>query len=227
MNPKYIMCTVSGMALGFISGYLFCSKRKEEYIHREIQDALRVAAEHMEKTGRPNPENPRVDVSENKLQGSRAAAPVIDNPMPEEMHETLNDYLKRVHAEDYIQPEDMQQLPDTYINIRGENKQQEMERRMNAKPGRIDKREFGQAPDHELVGFTLYSDGTLCDDADETVQNVESTIGCTVADLIDIFRVEDAEVLYFRNERTQLDIEITEDARKYEDVLKEKPYLKE
>lgn len=224
MNVKYIISAAAGAVAGFVGGYFFCSKRKEDYIHREIQDALKVAADHMEKTGRPNPEIPRGEILGKQPEADSICKIPVSN---KERSETLDDYLKRIHAEDYIQPEDMEQLPDNYINARGENKQEEMERRTNAKPGRIAKEDFGQAPDHELVGFTLYSDGALCDDADEPVTDAENTIGCTIADLIDMFKIEEEKVLYFRNERTQLDIEITEDLRKYADILEDKPYLKE
>lgn len=84
--------------------------------------------------------------------------------------------------------------------------------------------EFGGADDYQQVTWTYYSDGVLADEDDYRVEDVAGTVGDDYADHFGEF---DEDAVHIRNDRLMMDYEILRDRRKYADILKSKPYLKE
>lgn len=220
---RYISAAILGGVAGFFIGYAYCSKRKEDYIHDQIMETRQYLDSVTEKLLEEDAKKSQVENSE------KESKPYVNYSGSEQVEDdstpTLNEYLNRIHAEEYKSMDDLKDEVDTYRNIRGETRDQELARRNNAKPIQITAEEFGQPEDHELVAFTLYADGTLTGDANEPLEDPYGMIGCSVADLIDLMNLATEKILYFRNEKYQLEIEVSWDPRSYSDILKEQPHL--
>lgn len=236
MKIGYVIAAIGGAAAGFLVGYLFKEKKDEEYIHREIAkgrkqfdestrkvvELFEEAEERMQK--REAEVEKMVDIPEDRDYVEPA-------PPPEGARftdkESVNDYLNRIHDNEYDDPavgNGSDHRDDEYRNSMGETKAEEMERRVNAKPYRMSSQNFGQIPEHELVGFTLYTDGILTDDNNERIYDSTDMTGMTIGDLMDLMNVipdGEEKVLYFRNEKYQLDIEIIDAEETYAESLGE------
>lgn len=237
MKMGYVAAAIGGAALGFVVGYFVKAKQDENYIHQEIQkgrkqfdeSTQRVIAlfdEAQERQMQQKAKQEYEDIPESHIE----PAPPPEGVRYFTERETVDDYLNRIHDNGYDDPGsygnggDTPLRDDEYRNSMGETKAEEMERRVNAKPYRMDSQNYGQITEHELVGFTLYTDGVLCNDDDEEIFNAEDIVGMTVGDLMDLMAVipdGEEKVLYFRNERYQLDIEIVDGEITYAESLGE------
>ena len=83
---------------------------------------------------------------------------------------------------------------------------------------------FGEIEDYERFNFTYYADGTLTDENDCIIEDVEGVIGLDVAAHFGEF--ED-DAVHVRNDRLKCEFEILYDQRDYAEVLNQKPYLAE
>lgn len=92
------------------------------------------------------------------------------------------------------------------------------------KPYTISPAEFGEDDEYERFNFTYYSDGTLTDENDCIIEDVEGTIGLDVSAHFGEFEEDSVHV---RNDREKCEYEILFDQRTYDEVLKQKPYLTE
>ena len=92
------------------------------------------------------------------------------------------------------------------------------------KPYTISPAEFGEDDEYERFNFTYYSDGTLTDENDCIIEDVEGTIGL---DVFAHFGEFEDDSVHVRNDREKCEYEILFDQRTYDDVLKQKPYLME
>jgi hypothetical protein len=89
------------------------------------------------------------------------------------------------------------------------------------KPYTISPEEFRDS-DYEAVSLTYYADGTLTDDMDNIIEDVESMVGL---DSLDHFGEYEDDSVFVRNDEAQCDYEILRDSRNYADV--KKPYRAE
>lgn len=94
----------------------------------------------------------------------------------------------------------------------------------NAQPYVIAPEQFAELDGYDQISLTYYSDHILADDDDRIMEDVEGTVG--FESLTHFGEYEDDSV-YVRNDRLKVDYEILRDERKYSDVIKKKPYLKE
>lgn len=84
----------------------------------------------------------------------------------------------------------------------------------------ISPEEFSSSPPgYNAQPLSYYSDGTLADDWGEKL-DIEETIG---EDSLDHFGEYDDDIVYVRNERTEIDYEVTKDPRTYEEATREIP----
>lgn len=81
--------------------------------------------------------------------------------------------------------------------------------------------EYGAMCDYDLIDLTLYSDGVLCDDMDEIVEDIDTKVGSDYASYFG--KYEDSDVINFRNDILKCDYEITKDLREYADVVWGRP----
>lgn len=84
--------------------------------------------------------------------------------------------------------------------------------------------EYGEQDGYDEISLTYYTDGTLTDDADRPMDEVEieQTIG---RESLEHFGEYEDDSVFVRNDRLKADYEILLDQRAYAEVLREKPYL--
>lgn len=101
-----------------------------------------------------------------------------------------------------------------YSNIEKERESNAPTIIMEPRPYIISPSEFGEH-DYDTVSYTLYADGTLADDMDDPVLDVEDTVG---KDSLYHFGEYEEDSVFVRNDRLKIDIEILLDSRNYSDV---------
>lgn len=147
---------------------------------------------------------------------------VYEKPSPDKLaekykKEPVNDILNKYGKED---------KDESYIDLT--RARQEMEARNSVKealkeridiPYEISEEEFGEFDDYTPISLTYYADGIVADERDVPMEDMERLIGSEWQNGFD-------SVCYIRNDALKCDYEITEDLRKYSDVLDEAPYLR-
>ena len=84
------------------------------------------------------------------------------------------------------------------------------------KPYVITPEEFNDKLDYAVVSLTYYADGTLADDWDNPVEDVENLVG---KESLSHFGEYEDDSVYVRNDEIKTDFEILLDTRKYSDVV--------
>lgn len=111
-----------------------------------------------------------------------------------------------------------------YTDYSGSNKEGKEEPQID-RPYVISPEEFGELDNYRTIGLTYFADGILADDADdEIVEDVDNVVGF---DSLNHFGKYEEEAVHVRNDAMKCDYEILKDRRKYSDVLRDKPYLRE
>lgn len=112
----------------------------------------------------------------------------------------------------------------SYTDYSGSNNEGKEEPQID-RPYVISPEEFGELDNYRTIGLTYFADGILADDADdEIVEDVDNVVGF---DSLNRFGKYDEEAVHVRNDAMKCDYEILKDRRKYSDVLRDKPYLRE
>ena len=150
-----------------------------------------------------------------------------------EMVDTQDDYKKGAREAFKQGAEDAEE----YSSIIKENgystnysemskKKEEKEVEDVEKPYVIPPEEFSIYADYDTISLTYYTDGVVADDEDEAMEeeDVDAAIGL---DALNHFGEFEDDSVYVRNDKRKCDYEILLDNRKYSDVAKSKPYLKE
>lgn len=81
--------------------------------------------------------------------------------------------------------------------------------------------QFGEFDDYARVSLTYFADDVVADEDMACIGNPESLIG----DALEHFGEYEDDSVHVRNERLKIDYEILRDLRKYEDILRDKPYI--
>lgn len=110
-----------------------------------------------------------------------------------------------------------------YTNYSDTAKESKESDELEDEPYVISPEEFGES-DYTQIGLTYYSDGTLADENDEIVEDVEKYVG--IESLSHFGEYEDDSV-FVRNDRLKIDYEILLDTRKYSDIMNKRPYPRE
>lgn len=79
---------------------------------------------------------------------------------------------------------------------------------------------FGENPGYDRITLTYYADQVLADENDETIRDVEATVG---VESLTHFGEYEEDVVYVKNDILRCYYEITRDLRKYIDVAGELP----
>lgn len=87
----------------------------------------------------------------------------------------------------------------------------------------ISPEEFGSEPGYNAQPLDYFSDGVLADSWGVQL-NIDETIG---DDALNHFGEYNDDIVYVRNERTELDYEVTRDPRTYEEAMRTNPYYGE
>lgn len=81
--------------------------------------------------------------------------------------------------------------------------------------------DFGELDGYKQISLTYYADGTLEDDDQEIVKDVDELIG---AKSLSTFGEYEDDSVFVRNERLRVDFEILKDYRTYEEATGKSPY---
>lgn len=126
----------------------------------------------------------------------------------EDIHETAKEYIETVVTEGYMNYSDIRKMAE---NIRDLNI-----------PYVISAEEFGDQGDYDIEYLTYYADGTLTNEVDEPIMDVEDVVG---SDALKHFGSDtsEPELVFVRNDKYHTDYEISLDSRKYSDVVNNGP----
>lgn len=202
---------VAGAAVGSITTW-YCVKKKYEQIAREeIQSVKEVFAKNAQ-----NHHDAEIDISESQEKAVMAREKPSVAEYAKKLSETgYTNYSNSIMVDDDDQEEksdDPGAEPGKYFGD------------PDADPYVIPPEEFGEKDDYDRISLTYYADHILADDNDQLLEDVEGTVG--FESLTHFGEYEDDSV-FVRNDRLKIDYEILRDERKYSDVIKTKPYLKE
>lgn len=94
-------------------------------------------------------------------------------------------------------------------------KEEEVKEEMDAsKPYVISPEEFGEC-DYAIISLTYYTDGTLTNDRDKIIANVDELIG---EDSLNHFGEYEEDSVFVRNDELQTDFEILKDYRAFSEI---------
>lgn len=105
-----------------------------------------------------------------------------------------------------------------YTNYSAKNEkidEQEDSNSMVEGPRIISPEEYGEIDGYAQLNLTYYSDGTLADDGDEIIDDIDETVG---SDFAEHFGDYEDDSVFVRNTRLKCDYEILKDNRSYADV---------
>lgn len=188
----------AGAAIGSAVTWKFLKDRYERLVQED-------SASLREYYSKRDPEKIRVDQDEeNEVDNTETKV----SPVPDPTH-NVREYAAMLAEEGYTD----------YANI---EKQQKGVDDMT-KPYVIAPEEFGEC-DYETESLTYYSDGTLADEADEPIEDVDGLVG---RESLTHFGEYEADSVFVRNDKLQTDYEILLDTRKYSDVVNRNPHRSE
>lgn len=139
------------------------------------------------------------------------------NPVSPSKKPDLMEYaamVKELGYTDYSRTNEKQEEPE----------KEEVDEWMDDKVYVIKPEIFGEEDGYEEASLTYYSDGVLCDEQDNVIEDVGSMV---VPDFAEYFGVYEDDAVYVRNEHVKTDYEILADSRKYRDLYDIKPHLLE
>ena len=129
----------------------------------------------------------------------------------EEKTEEINNNVPVFDDDDIEEAIDI--IEDLGYTPRGESK--------ISKPTVISPHEFGEIDEYEKISLTYYIDGSLADDNDELIEDVDGTIGF---ESLNHFGEYEDDSVFVRNDRLKCDYEILLDQRNYSDVVNIYPH---
>ena len=111
-----------------------------------------------------------------------------------------------------------------YPESKTDSPKEEPKEEKNTKPYVIPPEEFDTIAGYEAISLTLYADGTVADDDDNAMseEDIEETVS---RESLKHFGEYEQDSVFVRNDDMRTDYEILLDERRYESVLKSKPYL--
>ena len=202
---------VAGAAVGSVTTWYYVKKKYEQIACEEIQSVKEVFAKNAQ-----NHRDAEIDISESQEKAVMAREKPSVAEYAKKLSETgYTNYSNSIMVDDDDQEEksdDPGAEPGKYFGD------------PDADPYVIPPEEFGEKDDYDRISLTYYADHILADDNDQLLEDVEGTVG--FESLTHFGEYEDDSV-FVRNDRLKIDYEILRDERKYSDVIKTKPYLKE
>lgn len=202
MNNKLVgfMSFVVGAAAGALGAHLYL---KEKY-HKESQDKVEEALELVRKLRNKKP--PAEVLAERMKQEEAIDIPPIPGEDREEYEQAMS-YNKVYQVPEKVEPkvELNPKSPRSYY---------------------VQDIDIGDLDDYEIVHWTYYQDGVIADENDREISLMELEESVPQG-ILSRFATEDIDSLYVRNDVFKCEYEILVDERTYEEVVGEKPYLKD
>ena len=125
----------------------------------------------------------------------------------------------RSHEHDETEKRD---TPIDYYSISAP-KDEEKEDEPKDGPYVITPREYGSIDEYEQIILVFWKDHVLTDDNFDIVEDIEDCVGF---ESLNHFGEYMDDVVYVRNDRTKCDYEISLDLRTYDEVVRERPYIR-
>lgn len=180
---------MAGATVGAAGAWLYCKRYYEQIAQEEI-DSVKAAFAERKPDILKNPNSAEDNKDDNKQKANMA-----------KLKPDLVDYAAKLQAEGYT----------NYSAHSEKNNKNEEDETVVEKPYVISPDEYGDC-EYTTISLTYYSDGTLADDEDEIVDNVEDTVG---ADFAEHFGDYEMDSVHIRNDRRRCDYEICKDNRTY------------
>lgn len=180
---------MAGATVGAAGAWLYCKRYYEQIAQEEI-DSVKTAFAERKPDILKNTNRAEDNKDDNKQKANMA-----------KLKPDLVDYAAKLQAEGYT----------NYSAHSEKNNKNEEDETVVEKPYVISPDEYGDC-EYTTISLTYYSDGTLADDEDEIVDNVEDTVG---ADFAEHFGEYEMDSVHIRNDRRKCDYEICKDNRTY------------
>lgn len=180
---------MAGATVGAAGAWLYCKRYYEQIAQEEI-DSVKAAFAERKPDIMKNTNSAENNKDDNKQKANMA-----------KLKPDLVDYAAKLQAEGYT----------NYSAHSEKNNKNEEDETVVEKPYVISPDEYGDC-EYTTISLTYYSDGTLADDEDEIVDNVEDTVG---ADFAEHFGDYEMDSVHIRNDRRRCDYEICKDNRTY------------
>lgn len=194
---------VAGAAIGSVATWRFVKTKYEQIAEEEIESMREYYDGKLQNLASKNIENSESDTAKTAVKGfesnSQEAATVL---------ETYKNYASMYQSivEDETGKSTMEFDGNVKMNI--EKKEEEG---MENKPYVISPEEFGEVG-YNQVSLTYYADGTLADEHDDVIGDVDSLIG---KESLDHFGEYEDDSVFVRNVQLETDFEILKDLRNY------------
>lgn len=133
----------------------------------------------------------------------------------EEIDSVKETFSKRAKYNDILEQEGYNRSSETE-----ETKPVKVEEKEVDGPYVIPPEEFGELDGYSTVSLTYYSNGTLTDDTDEPIDDIDEIVGL---DSLDTFGEYEDDSVFVRNDSLKTDYEILYDQRSYLEVVNKSP----
>ena len=214
MNKKLYL--VAAFVLGGLAGFAVAKARKD--VDKAMDENNHMANMNWEK------EEPEEEPAEDEqpIKADYIEAGKFDVSRVEELSMSnkpdVMEYAAKLRESGYkrdysssgapeIKPEEEPEEPEDYIFV-------------------ISPDEFGEDEDYKKISLTDYSDGVLADENNHIILD-EDMVGMVGDNFEQHFGEYEDDSVFIRNDRLKCYFEILADPRRYADILKAKPYLKE
>lgn len=214
---KMLVTFVTGLGVGVLGTYLVVNTRNQKLLDETMKSAkefVRIREEHQDKLCNECEFKRKYETQESSLQD-------IMNEAVKAMIET--DYTSYYdNSEDESTREQLEKLSDV---IRDDDFDKHFAERESPQDDTPDDSEeaiyvipeetFFEDPDYAKISLTYYTaDKTLANMQDDIVTDVDKFVG----DCLMIFDHSEQDVVYIRNEKLEIDFEVTRDSRSYKEV---------
>lgn len=191
MSKTNFAMFMAGATVGAAAAWLYLKKHYEQIAQEEIDSVKAAFAERKEvNIATPSEE----DIAANKKKADMA-----------KLKPDLVNYAAKLQEEGYT----------NYAAKSDKNNKEEDDDPVNEEPYIISPEEYGDIDKYTKLNLTYYSDGTLADDDDEIVDDIDETVG---SDFAKHFGDYEDDSVWVRNDRLKCDYEILRDNRSYKEV---------
>lgn len=210
MKATHIFAFVLGAAAGAVGTWYGVRTYYEKRTQEEI-DSVKESFRNLSQQNKKLKEELNEAEALNEAHAEMFKKNVIDKPTGDS---NVMAYAKKIAEERYDGEEEDDESSEVIQPEIDENRDW-------VDPYVISPDQFGEFDDYARVTFTYFADGVVTDEDLGCIIDPEQFIG----DGLEHFGEYDDDAVHVRNERLKVDYEILKDLRKYEDVLRDKPYL--
>lgn len=183
---------LAGATVGAAGAWLYCKRYYEQIAQEEI-DSVKAAFAERKPDLPKNTQSDNVNTDNKQKADMAKLKPDLVNYMAKIKEQGYTNYSAHSEKSANVKKEDEAMVDEPYV---------------------ISPEEYGEGS-YTTISLTYYSDGTLADDEDEIVEDIEDTVG---SDFAEHFGDYEEDSVFIRNDRLRCDYEILRDNRSYADV---------